>query len=98
MSTNTDTKSAPLFETGKFHATPNALRFLGALKQSVVPYFDHHTRGDWSEMDHEDQKANQDAIQSGHRIFSSFKAGDGTIWIITEADRSTTTVLLPSDY
>lgn len=58
-----------------------------------------HFSGDWGEMDEEDKNANNEALENGTRIFSAFENSDGErLWIITEADRSATTLLLPEDY
>ena len=58
----------------------------------------HHC-GDWGDLDDEDKGTNEQALQNGARLLSASQAGDGTkFWIITEADRSATTVLLPEEY
>ena len=58
-----------------------------------------HARGDWGDLDDEDRKANDRALQEGSRLFSAYKTKAGVkFWIITEADRSATTVLLPDEY
>ena len=63
-----------------------------------------HVAGDWSDMVPEDQQSNQRAVVRGSRIFSSYRIPAGqvarhqSLWIITEADRSATTILFPSDY
>jgi hypothetical protein len=54
--------------------------------------------GDWSEMDVEDQQSNREAISEGSRIFSAYIIQGTKFWVITEADRSSTTILLPSEY
>ena len=54
--------------------------------------------GDWSEMDVDDQESNRDAITEGSRIFSAYTVQDVKFWVITEADKSSTTILLPSEY
>jgi hypothetical protein len=54
--------------------------------------------GDWAEMDADDQQANQDAITHGDRVFSAYNIDKTKFWVITEADRSATTILLPSEY
>jgi hypothetical protein len=101
MSTaNTQTQSAPaaLFETGQFYLTRSAQSLLAEHKQSAVPFYDRHIAGDWSEMDLGDQRANEFAIKRGERIVSKYRLGTNNIWIITEADRSSTTMLLPEEY
>jgi hypothetical protein len=58
-----------------------------------------HATGDWGELCPEDRQANNDALKHGARLLSSYRAGSGTkFWIITEADRASTTVLLPDEY
>ena len=58
-----------------------------------------HVSGDWGDLNEEDKRQNDQALDRGFRIFSAYETGSGVkIWIITEADRSVTTVLLPEDY
>lgn len=58
-----------------------------------------HIRGDWGDVDLEDQGSNDAALKSGGRLLSSYRSTGGVrFWIITEADRSATTILLPEDY
>ena len=65
----------------------------------LVPlYIFRHNCGDWGDMCDEDKKANDDALKDGDRIFSAYTTPLGKIWIITEWDRSYTTVLIPDDY
>ena len=88
-----------LFETGTICATPGALDALREHGHAALTFFERHIRGDWSEMCAEDQATNADAVTSGLRVFSSYSLGqDASIWVITEADRSVTTCLLPSEY
>lgn len=61
-------------------------------------YIDRHWRGDWGVIDAEDAKVNEDAVSNGGRILSAFDTPLGRIWIITEGDRSLTTVLTPDEY
>ena len=56
------------------------------------------TCGDWGEMDPEDIDANNEALQNGERLFAAYRTSEGKIWIITEADRSATTILFPDEY
>lgn len=67
----------------------------------VQKAFQMHSEGNWGDLCNEDWNSNQDALMSGDRLFSSYymdKQRTEKIWIITEADRSYTTVLLPSEY
>lgn len=82
---------------GQIVATPAAL---GALtRPDVVAALRRHAAGDWGEVDAHDRAANDDALRTGGRLLSAYRsAGGTTFWVITEADRSVTTVLLPEDY
>lgn len=94
-----NTSPWPLFDTGRAMATPGALRALEAAGASALDYIARHARGDWGELDREDAEANRRAVEMGTRILSAYVVPGGTrIWIITEADRSATTVLLPDEY
>ena len=57
-----------------------------------------HATGDWGKLDDHDQEVNRRAVKDGDRVFSEYMVGDLKLWIITEADRSVTTILLPADY
>jgi hypothetical protein len=59
---------------------------------------DRHLSGDWGEMCEEDLRANEEALREGARLFSSYQTELGKIWVITEADRAATTILLPEEY
>ena len=56
------------------------------------------TNADWGEMDPEDIEANNEALRTGERLFAAYQTSEGKIWIITEADRSATTILFPDEY
>lgn len=87
-----------LFSVGQVVATRRALAV--CTQNLILPtqLVDKHANGNWGELDAEDIQANVDAIAYGGRILSKYTVGDGKIWVITEADRSSTCVLLPSDY
>lgn len=89
-----------LFRTGNIVATPGALELLRHLDVSALDYLFRHMNGDWGDLDAEDKQANHAALTCGSRIFSSYMLPDGKnkLWIITEADRSSTTLLLPDEY
>lgn len=89
-----------LFSLGRVVATPGAMEKLEALGVTPASLLDRHISGDWSDMDKEDQQANRQAIKEGSRVLSSYKLPpeNTKIWIITEADRSSTTILLPEEY
>ena len=88
-----------LFDLGPVHITLKAMRALMETQTSLLPMIEHHQSGDWGIMDAHDKKVNDAAIYEGQRIISSYRLLDGKpIWLLTEADRSSTTVLLPSEY
>ena len=92
-------KGVRLFPLGATVATPGALAALMECDQSANGFLERHALGDWGELCEEDRQANDEAIADDLRILSSYRLNDGTkIWIITEADRSVTTVLLPEEY
>ncbi len=67
--------------------------------QELKAMIDRHVSGDRGDLEEADQQANDEALKDGGRIFSAYHTSDGTkIWVITEADRSYTTALLPEDY
>ena len=86
----------PQFHPGKVYATPGAL----ALGVDLTPFIDRHVRADWGEnLSFEDVLANEFALKNGERLLSKYQVRPGvSIYIITEADRSVTTVLLPEEY
>ena len=89
----------PLFALGATVGTPAALAALTSAGQSPVEFLNRHVRGDWGHVCEEDKQANDDAVRSGERILSAYKTHLGVkIWCLTEADRSATTLLLPSEY
>ena len=88
-----------MFPLGHVVATPGALEALLTANASHARLLNSHISGDWGELDAEDKKANKDALAQGLRIFSSYTLPDGVkLWLITEADRSVTTLLLPEEY
>jgi len=65
----------------------------------VLPYVRRHAWGDWGDVSADDAQANERALQEGSRVFSAYALATGErLWIITEADRGSTTVLLPDEY
>ncbi|MES2462776.1 MAG: hypothetical protein V4671_19515 [Armatimonadota bacterium] len=95
----------PRFDLGRTVATPGAYYLFFDMygeEQAELKMCDlmrrHHT-GDWGEMDPDDLQANEQALIDGTRVFSAYNLPKGErVWIITEADRSSTTVLLPEEY
>jgi hypothetical protein len=91
--------SNPMFALGKLVATPGALAKLTEAGQKPVDFILRHAAGDWGQVAAADRQANDDAIAQGERLLSAYTLDTGTrIWIITEADRSATTILLPEEY
>ncbi|PUA41281.1 SAM-dependent methyltransferase [Pseudomonas protegens] len=91
----------PLFSPGQIVMTAAVHHHVDSGQLDPTPYLKRHLAGDWGDLCDEDRNTNQDALQYGDRLFSSYNVefGDETkLWIITEADRSVTTLLLPSDY
>ena len=87
------------FRPGRTVATPGALEAISEAGQDPTYFLDRHVMGDWGEIDPEDLGLNDQALVDGTRIFSVYRTLLGErIWIITEADRSATTVLLPEEY
>lgn len=87
------------FKFGKLVATPGAIEALADSKQSPMEFVARHIRGDWGEVCDEDRQANEDALRNGERLLSVYRTAKGVkLWVITEADRSSTCVLLPSEY
>jgi hypothetical protein len=90
---------SPLFALGVIVATPGALAALDEHATNASTLLSRHQSGDWGDVPPEDARENNMSVVSGFRILSSYAIGDDTrIWIITEADRSVTTLLLPEEY
>lgn len=87
-----------LFEPGHITATPGALDLLTKFNIDSRDLLRRHLTGDWGLLSEQDAKENELSIQHGFRIWSSYPVGDDKVWVITEADRSATTLLLPSEY
>jgi len=89
----------PLFPLGQVVATPGALDVLENTQQTPAEFLFRHRTGDWGNLDIEDIQTNEEALLYGNRLMSAYTLADDTrIWIITEWDRSVTTILLPSEY
>lgn len=84
---------------GNILATPEALRVIGEADDTPTDFLNRHSVGDWGIVSSEDAQANDDALLHGERVLSAYRTALGVkLWIITEADRSTTTILLSSEY
>jgi len=91
--------SKPLFKLGQIVATPGAIRALRDAGSNGLEFLARHVRGDWGDLGDEDKRENDLSVRQGFRILSAYVLNTGVrIWIITEADRSATTFLLPDEY
>jgi hypothetical protein len=92
-----DLRGGQKFPLGQVVVTRSALDAIpsGEVRQALA----RHARGDWGDVSRDDRQENEFSLREGFRLFSAYRAADGSkFWIITEADRSVTTVLLPLDY
>ena len=89
--------AAPLFSLGELVATPGALALLADAHTNPAELLTRHQGGDWGEVPPEDARENELSVLRGFRILSSYQGGE-RVWIITEADRSSTCILLPEEY
>ncbi|HYM68871.1 MAG TPA: hypothetical protein VEZ44_04685 [bacterium] len=90
---------AMLFPLGRVLATRGALCALQTANAEPLHYLARHVAGDWGDLDAEDRAANEHALCTGERLLSAYQLADGQrLWLITEADRSATTILLPDEY
>jgi hypothetical protein len=90
----------PKFELGQVVATPAALKAIRSSGQTPSQFLRRHINGDWGEhLDGHDLKQNQIALREGGRLLSAYQTRKGEdLWVITESDRSSTCLLLPSEY
>jgi hypothetical protein len=89
----------PLFPLGQITATPGALHALERAEQSPAEFLMRHVRGDWGDLDEEDRQENAFSLQHGLRLLSAYTTSAGDrLYVITEADRSLTTILRPEEY
>src|SRR3954467_12422463 len=87
------------FPLGQTVATPGALEALEEAGENPVALLNRHATGDWGELDEHDRLENERSLAEGYRLLSTYILSTGVkIWIITGADRSVTTLLLPSEY
>lgn len=85
----------PCFQLGVVVITPGALAAVGRVPYECIA---RHQTGDWGEMPEDDKLLNDEALHGGGRLMSAYTVGGVKVWVLTEADRSATTILLPSDY
>jgi hypothetical protein len=94
-----DVPKRPLFPLGAVLATPGALACLERCAANSTTFLERHQRGDWGDVSPQDSAENNRAVTARLRILSSYAMANGErLWIITEADRSATTLLLPEEY
>lgn len=87
------------FPLGEIVATPGALAALEASGQTPDFFLDRHVSGNWGDVDDQDADENDESVRHGWRILSAYRTLKGVpVWVITEADRTVTTLLLPSEY
>lgn len=88
-----------LFNLGRITITPGAAQSLQVAEHHPVQFLARHVTGDWGDLPEEDIEQNKFAIDRGLRVFSAYKLHtNSTIYVITEWDRSVTTLLLPEEY
>ena len=83
---------------GRVVATPAALETIFEAGGDPLCYLARHATGDWGDLCEFDRRENERSLRYGRRVLSSYAVGEGRVWIITEADRSVTTILLPEEY
>ena len=92
----------PKFPLGRIVATPGALEALGAddaqRSANLSAILRRHASGDWGELGADDRRENEFSLTRRLRLLSAYTVGGTKLWIITEADRSSTCVLLPAEY
>ena len=88
-----------LFPLGQIVATPGALDALTRAEQTATEFLCRHAAGDWGQLDAHDVAENLYGLKHGFRVLSSYRTNAGdTLWLITEANRAITTILLPQEY
>ena len=102
LSTENDTRTTPSpvrFQLGRIFLTPGAIDALEESGESARTFINRHARLEQGELSDEDFRENLFSVSHQLRIFSAFKTAQGVkLWVISEADRSSTTILLPSEY
>ena len=89
----------PAFELGQIVATPGALAALQRSGQQPGEFLTRHVSRKWGDLSDEDRKENDYSLAHGFRLLSSYRTNAGDkLWIITESDRTVTTLLLPEEY
>jgi len=89
----------PKFPLGRIVATPGALEAIQEAGQEPAEFLLRHQAGDWGDVCEEDRQENELSLKKGFRLLSVYYTAKGVkLWVITEADRSATTILLPEEY
>ena len=87
------------FQLGRVVATPGALSALEKAEQLPAEFLDRHVNGDWGDVPDADKQENEVSVEQGFRILSAYTTSAGDrMWVLTDADRSVTTLLLPHEY
>ncbi len=87
------------FSLGQVVATPGALALLGSSGTDALSLLQRHVIGDWGDVDAQDRRENERSLKNGWLLLSRYGVGEGRkVWIITEADRSSTCILRPEEY
>ncbi|MGF6761432.1 hypothetical protein P3T24_001745 [Paraburkholderia sp. GAS33] len=90
--------SFPLIGLGRVVVTPAVLEYLEREGVTIDPYLKRHEHGDWGDVTPKDAETNLLAAIHGARLFSAYEVAGKRVWIITEADQTSTCVLFPSEY
>ena len=94
-----ETKMTIRLNLARMAVTPGALQALNEADQSPLEFLMRHACGDWGEVCEEDREENELSLREGFRLMSVYRTNQGKrLWVITEADRSVTTILLPEEY
>ena len=96
MATTSAERSKPRFPLGRLLITPGAQAAFS--REEILSAVSRHQQEDWGMLCNEDWERNDSALRNGGRIFSAYQYHEEKLWIITEADRSATTILLPDEY
>ena len=94
-----DTPKLALFRLGRVVATPGALRALERAGDTPQTFLERHVCGDWGDLEEDDRQENALGLEHSFRLLSAYQTTAGEkLWVITEANREITTILLPEDY